>query len=69
MVGSGLQSGMTDIDFNSYLRNLTQQSTNNAQNEYKYVTVFVLQKKGLTTFLQKSKKIRIVSINKTEFLE
>ena len=32
--------------------NCIQYSTNNTQNEYKYPTVFVLQKTGLTGFLQ-----------------
>ena len=32
------------------LFNFTQTSKNNAKNEYKYLTVFVLQKTGLTGF-------------------
>ena len=41
--------------------NFTQCSTNNTQNEYKYHVVFVLQKTGLTGFLQTSHMAEHVS--------
>ena len=40
------------VEYQLLLFNCIQWSTNNTQNEYKYPTVFVLQKTGLTGFLQ-----------------
>ena len=58
------------------LFNFTQQSTNNTQNEYKCLMVFVLQVTSLTSFLQTSHKAEnasfsdiIARLNKTMFLE
>ena len=57
------------------LFNFTQQITNNTQNKYKYLMVFLLQMTGLTNFLQTLHEAEnasfsdIVRLNKTVFLE
>ena len=59
-------------EYEILLFNFTQQSTNNTQNEYKYLTIFVLQKTGLTRFYKRLRytwqKMHCL-LNKTVFLE
>ena len=50
----------TLFGFRVLLFNSRQQSTNNNQNEYKYLTVFVLQKTSFTGFSQTSLRLLVL---------